>query len=69
MNITKGFCHDCDKNVKLQKKGLNHILHIILTIFTLGVWGLIYVVLLIAALGGFGWKCSECGSDEVDTKI
>ena len=69
MYVAQGFCHDCDEFVKIEKRGLNHILHIILSIFTMGLWVVVYIFLAIASLGGWGWKCSKCGGDNVDKKI
>ena len=53
-----GFCKACNRQVMIRRKGTNHVLHLLLTLVTLGFW------LIIWALVSFkigGWRCSQCG--------
>ena len=53
-----GYCKVCDKNVLVWRKGTNHILHLILSLLTLGLWLPVWIFISIK-IGG--WKCSTCG--------
>lgn len=57
-----GFCNSCDKRVVVFRKGTNHILHLLLTILTAGLW--IFVWIGVGVKFG-GWRCTECGSSSV----
>ncbi len=56
---TGGYCKHCDKKVMLQRPGSNHILHLIFSIITLGIWIPIWILISIQ-IGG--WLCKDCGS-------
>lgn len=60
-----GFCKKCNDNRKVMRKTPNHILHLILSIITGGVWVIVWILISIQ-LGG--WRCDICGSKKV-TKI
>ena len=45
-------------NVLARAKGTNHILHLLLTIVTGGLWA---VVWLFASMGKKDWRCPSCG--------
>jgi len=51
------FCEDCNKNVRGTRKATNHILHLILTICTVGFWLIIWVL---SAIKFGGWSCEQC---------
>ncbi len=55
---TSGYCSHCDKNVLCRAQTPNHILHLILSIVTSGVWLIIWAILCIRAKE---WHCSQCG--------
>jgi len=57
-----GYCKNCDAQVIVWRKGTNHILHLLLTLVTLG-WWLIVWILISVKFGG--WRCSQCGSTKV----
>lgn len=57
-----GFCKKCDSNRKLERPRANHILHLILTILTAGLW---IIVWILVGLQIGGWRCSTCGSTKV----
>lgn len=56
---TGKFCNACQANVMAQKNTPNHILHLILSIVTFGLWLIVWLVLIVASLGG--WRCTKCG--------
>jgi rubrerythrin len=55
----KYFCNSCNKNTLFVQDTPNHILHLILTIFTVGLWLIIW---FFVAVGEKNWHCSVCGS-------
>lgn len=55
----RGWCDDCEKNMKIERPGTNHVLHIILSLLTLGLWIPIWSICSIK-IGG--WRCVQCGS-------
>lgn len=57
-----GFCDSCHKRTVVFRKGTNHILHLILTILTAGLW---LVVWLGVSVKFGGWRCTVCGSNRV----
>ena len=42
----------------IRRPGTNHILHLILTLVTFGMWLVVWVLISIK-IGG--WRCSQCG--------
>jgi hypothetical protein len=52
------YCKDCEQKVLAVRPGTNHVLHLLLTICTAGLWLIIWV-LVSAKIGG--WKCPICG--------
>lgn len=57
-----GYCKMCEAQRKVTRPKANHVLHLILTIITLGVWGFIW---LGVAVQFGGWRCDTCGSTKV----
>jgi hypothetical protein len=53
------FCKQCGRQVLARRTAPSHLFHAIMTILTLGVWLIIW---LIAALGSGAWRCSVCGA-------
>ncbi len=53
------WCERCKKNTVAYRKGTNHVLHLLLTVFTLGLW-LLFWFLASVKIGG--WRCTQCGS-------
>jgi len=54
----KGYCGNCQKQVLIRRKGTNHLLHLILTLLTGGLWAIVWVI---CAIKVNGWRCSQCG--------
>ena len=53
------YCLYCQKQVLVNRPGTNHLLHLILTLVTGGLWLIIWILCSIK-IGG--WKCCRCGS-------
>ena len=62
-----GYCKHCAAERKLERKGTNHILHLLLSIVTFGLWLIVW--LFISRLRFGGWVCSQCGSEDVTTSV
>lgn len=54
------FCNTCQAPTLHQKQKVNHVLHLILTFVTLGLWSLVWIVLLIVNSSQRA-LCSHCG--------
>jgi hypothetical protein len=57
-----GFCKQCNKQSVVFRKGTNHILHLLLTLVTMGLWILVWFG---SAVKFGGWRCSTCGSTQL----
>ena len=57
-----GFCKDCNEQRKVARPKINHILHLILSIITAGIWLIVWLGISIRV---GGWRCDECGSKRV----
>lgn len=55
--IARRWCETCQDMVRGDWSGPNHILHLLLSIVTVGLW---LPVWLILSLGG-GYHCNHCG--------
>lgn len=55
---SSGFCRSCGRNVLIRRASTNHILHLLLSILTAGIW---IVVWLLASVRIGGWRCTSCG--------
>lgn len=49
-------------NTKFVRPGTNHILHFFITIFTFGLWAIVWFMLSVK-IGG--WRCEQCGSKPI----
>lgn len=58
----QGFCKTCNQMRLVNRPGTNHILHLLLSIITGGIW-LIVWILTSVKIGG--WRCSQCGSTKI----
>lgn len=59
VQVSNKFCKVCGKNVKITRNGRNHILHLLLTLITAGLWLLVWIPLLLTSEP---WRCNECGN-------
>lgn len=60
MTVARRFCTHCGDYRPFEKHGLNWVLHVILSVLTLGLWILVVVVLLIIQ-AFVPMRCRECG--------
>lgn len=56
------FCNKCEKNVYSSREGTNHTFHLILTVVTGGLWGLVW---LFKSFKFGGWSCPACGTTKL----
>jgi hypothetical protein len=54
---TTKFCANCDKNVLAVRPGTSRLLQLGLTVLTLGLWSIVW---LVDAFRRPGWRCSVC---------
>ena len=59
---SSGFCKNCNKQVVVFRKGTNHILHLLLTLCTFGLWLFVWFG---SAVKFGGWRCVQCGSSKI----
>jgi hypothetical protein len=53
--IRSGYCTNCQKNVKFLGEKPNHILHLLLTICTCGLWIIVWI------FQTTDYRCNVCG--------
>lgn len=56
---TQKHCKTCGGKVLAERPGTNHLVHIIMSIITAGLWLPIW---LLSAVKIGGWRCTRCGS-------
>ena len=56
---SSGFCKRCNAHRLVRKKRASHVFHLLLTLFTAGLWLPIWCLHSIR-IGG--WRCSQCGA-------
>ena len=62
---TGGYCRECNCNVTIYRKGTNHVLQLLLSIVTCGLWLPLWIMNSIQ-MGG--WRCNDCGSKKVGSR-
>ena len=61
MRQTRRFCKDCNQHRLFEKQTPNHILHLILSVITAGLW-LLFIWIPKIILSFFKpYRCKECG--------
>ncbi len=55
------FCNNCREKTLHIKKTPNHILHLLLSIFTAGLWLIVWFLIVVSSAGA-SWRCSKCGT-------
>lgn len=53
-------CNTCQGPRPFDRPGTSHILHLLLTVFTAGLWLLVWVPLMMLGSGG-SYRCRYCG--------
>ena len=54
-------CEHCDHPQTVKFKKPNHILHVVMSIITLGVWLVVWLAAAFEAWGASSPKCKKCG--------
>jgi len=57
---TNGHCAQCQQPRLFQKQKMNHVLHLVLTIITLGLWSIVWIILGISS-SSKPMLCTVCG--------
>ena len=57
-----GWCSACNQQRLMRRQGTNHVLHLILTVLTLGVWLLVWIFVALSNKTSAPWRCSVCGT-------
>lgn len=57
---SRRYCKQCQGDVLAIASKPNHILHLLLSVLTAGVWLIVWF--LIAVRGGGSWLCNSCGA-------
>ena len=61
MEQASAYCDQCEKQVLIQRPGgPNHILHLLMTIITGGIWLIIW---FFVASESKPWRCNQCGKN------
>ncbi len=61
---TRRHCKTCDQKRLFEKEKQNNVLHLILSVITIGMW--LPVWILIAVLGAFKpFRCTVCGEGKL----
>ena len=62
MPSIRAYCDDCDRYVRASKeKTVNHVLHLLLTVLTCGLWAVIWLLAGAASLSE-RYRCPRCGN-------
>jgi hypothetical protein len=56
---TQKYCKYCEDYVLATRRETNHILHLLLTLITGGIW---FIIWIIVAMNTDKWRCTQCGS-------
>jgi hypothetical protein len=60
MKQASAYCHVCERRVLAIGKAPNHILHFLITMFTCGLWVIVWILLAAGTIGNY--RCTRCGS-------
>jgi hypothetical protein len=56
---TGRYCKHCKSKVPAERKATNHVLHLLISVFTAGLWLPLWFA---CSLKIGGWRCVKCGS-------
>ncbi len=54
----QGYCNHCERNTLARGRGVNHVLHLLLSLFCCAVWPFVWGALCLMPVD---WRCSRCG--------
>lgn len=55
-----GVCSHCNDSVLIRRRGPNHVLHLLLSMATVGLWLPVWLIVGVSSLFG-SWHCATCG--------
>ncbi|MET3899669.1 hypothetical protein ABIB57_003631 [Devosia sp. UYZn731] len=58
---SRRYCPEDDRMVLAEKPATNHLIHLVLTIFTGGLWGIIWILIAMNNAAN-KYRCPSCGS-------
>lgn len=58
MQEAGGHCLNCAKDVLVKRQGTSHVLHLLLSLITVGFW---IPVWFLSSVKIGGWSCGACG--------
>lgn len=63
LEVSQMPCRECQKRTKHERqfKDISHILHLLLSIITFGLWAIVWFLLIMLHDKG-PWRCSVCGT-------
>jgi hypothetical protein len=61
MKTASANCPVCNKTVRAFKNEANHLIHGLTTVFTCGLWVIVWIIAAINA-GKAPWRCQICGT-------
>jgi hypothetical protein len=59
METTSKHCKTCGGRRAAHRRPVNHVLHLLISVFLCGLWLPVWACLALFRWGG--WKCSSCG--------
>lgn len=57
---SSAFCDNCGKQVSIERQTPNHILHLLLSVITCGLWLLVWMS---QSAEKQAWRCAACGKE------
>lgn len=60
METKRAHCPDCDRTVRAERRPVNHVLHLLATVFLCGLWLPVWILVALG-LGREPYRCPECG--------
>jgi len=64
---TSGHCNACRRSTLMVREKPNHILHLLISLFTFGAWVLVWLLISVGKLGG-KYRCTQCGTEQKEAK-
>jgi hypothetical protein len=65
-NYTQAYCTFCQRRIRAERPGTNHLLHLLLTLVTGGVW---LIVWLLCSIRIGGYRCPMCGGRRLKFRL
>jgi hypothetical protein len=63
MQERQRWCYECERYRLCRRSSPNHVLHLLLSVVTVGLWLWVWLFLTLFVRGH--WQCSKCGSKYV----